>query len=161
MRTFRPRIGTMILTACGIGLIPVAPGTCGSAVTAVLIGLLVHSSLGAMNGWIVGAVIVILWPISLTALRSIKTGGRLDHPWIVIDEVIGMGVTLLPALFLHRASWKIVAIGFVLFRIFDIAKPFGIRAIDRKNTPTSVLLDDLVAGIFSAVLLAIVMVSVA
>ena len=76
-----------------------------------------------------------------------------DQSFIVIDEVIGMMISMLPVMMAKKFSWNFALIAFVLFRIFDIAKPMGIRKIDLWNTPFSVILDDIVAGLYSAVLL--------
>jgi phosphatidylglycerophosphatase A len=144
----------LIVTGFGLGR-SVAPGTIASMLTAALIGVLAQSRLELWAGWIVTITVLLLWPIALAALRSMdhRHGERVDHPSIVIDEIIGMSVTLLPVLFLARATPQVIAFGFLLFRFFDIAKPLGIRLIDRKNTEVSILLDDLIAGIYAGAVL--------
>lgn len=157
MHSLRPQSARPLLTLCGIGYVPFAPGTVGSAVTAVGLSLLARTTPYAF--WIVLAALLLLWPLALAAIRRLarQTTARVDRPSIVIDELIGMSVTLLPALFTHRTSWMIVTIGFVLFRIFDVLKPLGIKTIDQRNTPVSVLLDDLIAGLYAAAILTVIL----
>lgn len=79
-----------------------------------------------------------------------------DQPFIVIDEVAGMVVALLPVLLMETYTWQHVLAAFLLFRFFDIVKPLGIGTIDRMKTLWSVMLDDLLAGFYSAAILSAV-----
>ena len=72
--------------------------------------------------------------------------GRNDPPEVVVDEVVGFLLTL----FLLPLSWLTLCLGFVLFRLFDIAKPFPIRWFEKKlRGGTGVVLDDLMAGVYA------------
>jgi phosphatidylglycerophosphatase A len=105
-------------------------------------------------------VIVVLTLLFMHALFCISTTvpkDDVDKSYIVIDEVIGMTVAVLP-MFVIEVSLSYLLLGFVLFRIFDILKPLGIRKIDRMNTPISVLLDDVVAGVYSIGILIVVLI---
>lgn len=75
-----------------------------------------------------------------------------DSNRVVIDEVHGM----LTALFLVPADWRYVLTAFVLFRFFDIAKPLGIRRMEKQPKGWGVMLDDLLAGLYSNVILQLV-----
>jgi phosphatidylglycerophosphatase A len=78
-----------------------------------------------------------------------------DHRSLVWDEFIGQWIALIPALL---APWWAVVIGFVLFRLFDVWKPWPIRWLDRQlKGGMGVMIDDVVAGIFAAVVLAVVL----
>jgi phosphatidylglycerophosphatase A len=89
---------------------------------------------------------------------GVKTATVVEANWghdsnrVVIDEVHGM----LVALFLVPADWRYVLTAFVLFRFFDIAKPLGIRRMERQPKGWGVMLDDLLAGLYSNVILQII-----
>jgi phosphatidylglycerophosphatase A len=96
-----------------------------------------------------------LFLIVVLFLTGAWCSGKLESRWghdsnrIVIDEWMGMTVTL----FMIPFSWVNLAIGFVLFRFFDIAKPLFIRKAEKVAGGWGVMLDDLLAGIYSAVIL--------
>ncbi|MCY4178501.1 MAG: phosphatidylglycerophosphatase A [Endozoicomonadaceae bacterium] len=134
--------------ACGFGsgLIPVAPGTWGTVV-----GMLLWWGLSILP-WLVYC-IVLLVTIFTGAWLCGKTAKDLqvhDHPAIVWDEFCGYWLTML---FVPRSFfWALY--GFILFRIFDIWKPFPIRYIDKHMAGGwGIMTDDLIAGLFSVVLL--------
>ena len=140
-----------IATLLFVGLAPVAPGTFGSA-AAILLAI----ALFALTGW---------WGLALgwlllsglgwwaTAAESARTGDH-DASEIVIDELSGQWIALVPAFAMAPgAVWPLVA-AFLLFRVFDIAKPGPIGAADRWHTPLGVMLDDVLAGIAAAIVLA-------
>lgn len=137
--------------ACGLGsgLAPVAQGTFGS-LAAILPWLLLRQ---------------LPWPWYLLALAlafalgvwACGMAGRAlgvdDHRSLVWDEFVGQWIALIPALF---APWWMVAAGFVLFRLFDVWKPWPIRWFDRHlKGGLGVMVDDVVAGVFAAVALAL------
>lgn len=130
----------------GVGLAKKAPGTWGTLVTLPLaIGL---NWLG--QWWIMGAV-AILTPVAIIAceIYENQVGGH-DHPEIVIDEVIGflIAMTWLPI------TWQACTIGFLIFRLLDIWKPFPIGYLDRKIPGgVGVVADDIVAGIVTNIVL--------
>jgi len=80
-----------------------------------------------------------------------------DQSFIVLDEMVGMMVALLPMMMTGQFVWYTPVIALGLFRFFDIVKPLGIGAIDRKNTPLSVMMDDVLAGAYSALVLLFLM----
>lgn len=139
----------------GVGLVPFAQGTFASAVTILL----------AIAAFKVGGG----FAISLAALAAIILGfwatyfSRDDAPQIVIDEVAGQLVAVLPVpLFIASknlpnslGTWTWLA-AFLLFRLFDVWKPGMIRRIDRSGMPGSIMLDDLAAGITAAATLLVV-----
>ena len=85
---------------------------------------------------------------------SARKLGRHDHPGIVLDEIAGM---LLTALAVPERSWLWLALAFVLFRVFDIAKPWPIRDVDhRLGGGLGIMLDDLMAAVFAALGLMII-----
>ena len=127
----------------GSGLVPVAPGTFGS-----LVGLAFALALAPLGlAWNLLAVVIAtvagIWICGESARRL----GVHDHPAIVWDEVAGMMIAMLAA---PEAWWGAPA-AFVLFRIFDIAKPWPIREIDHgMGGGAGIMLDDVLAGLFAA-----------
>ncbi len=140
---FGDQIVLFLATGCGLGWIPVAPGTFGSLGGLVLVyGL----SLLPLWGYIAGEVAVIAVGIWLCT-RAGQLLGRLDPPSVVWDEIAAFpivfaGVTLNP--------WTAV-LGFLWFRLFDIAKPFPINRLERLPAGWGVMSDDLMAGVFAAI----------
>ena len=133
----------------GSGLSPFAPGTAGT-----LLAVLLYIPLSTLPLWIYITVLVVgsLIGIVLCEKTSITLGGH-DHPAIVWDEFLGYWLTMLFA----PSGWLWIVIGFVLFRIFDIWKPWPISVIDHKvKGGFGIMLDDLVAGAYALVVLQLI-----
>ena len=133
----------------GIGLAPKAPGTFGTLGAVPL--AIVFSYFGFLYQ---GIAIIVIIPLALWSSEvSRKLLGREDPQVIVIDEVAG----LLLAVFLFPLSLLSIILGFVLFRFFDILKPFPVRLIDQKvKGGLGIVLDDLMAGIYANLCLRII-----
>ena len=138
--------GNFLAFGFGAGLAPVAPGTCGS-LAALPIFLLLHE-LGSL--FYAGALgVAFIAGITLCA-RAAESLGVHDHPGIVWDEMVGLWVALCFIPF----SWGAVVLGFALFRLFDIVKPWPIGLLDRRvGGGLGIMLDDLAAGILANVAL--------
>lgn len=140
--------------ACGFGsgLAPVAQGTFGS-LAALLPWLLLRQYSLPLNV----VVIVIGFAVGVWACDIAgRALGVDDHRSLVWDEFIGQWIALLPALV---APWWTIALGFALFRLFDVWKPWPIRYVDRHlKGGLGVMTDDVIAGIFAAVLLKLVLI---
>jgi phosphatidylglycerophosphatase A len=133
----------------GSGLAPKAPGTAGTLVAIPLYLWLSHFS---EAGYLLTLAVLTLAGIWLCGRASAKLGVH-DHPGIVWDEFAGYLVTMIPA----SGSWISVLAGFLLFRLFDIWKPWPIRVADKKVTNgLGIMLDDLLAGALAAVGVALV-----
>ncbi len=149
-----PRVPMLIATALGAGLCPKAPGTAGTA-AGVLVWLVVASlvPIEALE-WLMLSLICLFTILGIwsTAVVSLSWGD--DPSRVVIDEVVGVWVALMaaPAYELENRVWMALA-AFVLFRFFDIVKPLGIKRLDRKQGALWVMADDIVAGIYSLVVL--------
>jgi phosphatidylglycerophosphatase A len=142
---FRDKVAVLLATGLYVGNIPLAPGTFGSLLGLPLAFFMAGISLPAaiMAGFLI--IILAVW-ISDHAAKVLK---RKDPGCIVIDEIAGMMVALFGLPF-HLIS---VITGFVLFRIFDMIKPFPIRMIDRGLTGgLGIVADDVAAGIFANIL---------
>ncbi len=130
----------------GSGLAPSAPGTAGT-VAAIPLYLLL-SPLPPVH--YLAAVLVLFGLGVWLCHRTAEALGVHDHPAIVIDEFVGFLITMAVA----PAGWYWVLAGFVLFRLFDIVKPWPIRWIDRRvGGGFGIMLDDVLAGIYAWVVL--------
>lgn len=133
-----------LATGLDVGLIPGAPGTYGT-----LVGVLLYLAVVGLPTYL-----YILFCITFTffavwiAANALPSFEAKDPRQIVIDEIAGFLVAMIGAPF----SWLNIAIGFALFRLFDVAKPQPIRYFDRKVAGAwGVVLDDIFAGLFAAV----------
>lgn len=132
----------------GTGLSPVAPGTVGSVLGVVLAWLVLPLSLPWQLGIGLGLVLSGVWICGESARRI----GVHDHSGIVWDEIAAMYLVLFWLPF-DPAWWTA---GFLLFRLFDIWKPWPISDLDHRMTGgAGIMLDDLVAGLYAACLLAL------
>ena len=153
--TVTDRVGYLLATGLGAGFTPVAPGTAG-AVEGVAIFLLIHAfHLGPGSSALALAIInVTLFAIGVWASkRACQVTGLEDPQLVVIDEVSGQLIALTPLVFLPSLTILSVVIGFVLFRFFDIFKPFPIRKLEHLPGGFGVMADDALAGVYAAVLL--------
>ena len=141
------KVAWAIATWFGCGLVPRAPGTMGS-LGAIPLYLLVagQGRIGvAVAAFLVTAVGV--WAASVVAREL----GKKDPQIVVVDEVAGLLVTMLP---MREVSWLAVVIGFALFRLFDVFKPWPIRKLEQLPGGWGIVLDDIVAGVFGAAVMA-------
>lgn len=127
----------------GSGLAKFAPGTWGTLPGLVLAYFLMpHPWLHLLT--IAALTVLGIW-LCQRASDLLKTH---DHSSIVIDEIVGVCITLL---FLPASPWALL-LGFVFFRFFDIVKPWPIRWVDRRvHGGLGIMLDDIIAGVFAAV----------
>lgn len=152
--TASDRVAYALATGLGAGFAPVAPGTIG-ALEGVAIYLAIHAlDLGRASSLFVLAIVnVALFGAGVWASsRTCKITGHEDPRSIVIDEVSGQLIALTPLTLLPSFSLRLVAIGFLLFRLFDIFKPYPIRKLERLHGGLGVMADDALAGVYAAVL---------
>ena len=140
----------LLSTGFGIGLIPFAPGTFGSGLGLCLYIFFSHFSFPNVNVFIV---FILLLVASLFVVdRSLKEIGNDDHHEIVIDEMLAM---MLVAHFIPAdPKWAIAA--FLIFRFFDITKPFPIKQIESSyKNALGIMIDDIIAAIYLIILILI------
>lgn len=140
----------LAIATWGVGYIPLAPGTFGS-----LVGIGVFLLL---KSWMVQvvAIVLITWAGIWAASRVERIFGLKDPGKIVVDEVAGQMIGLLPlSVFAFGKVWIIVS--FILFRLFDIFKPYPARRFESLRSGLGVMADDLVAGLYAAVVVALLM----
>lgn len=152
--TASDRVGYALATGMGAGFVPIAPGTVG-ALEGVAIYLAIHAlHLQQVSSLIVLAIInVVLFAAGVWASnRTCEITGLEDPRSIVIDEVSGQLIALTPLVILPSFSIRAVVIGFLLFRLLDIFKPYPIRKLERLHGGLGVMADDTLAGLYAAVL---------
>lgn len=141
-----------IIVFCGVGfgsgLAPKAPGTFGSAFALLFVPLWV--AIG-FTGSIIAITIMSLIGIWICG-KTAEIMGVHDDGRIVWDEFAGQSITFLPLIYFGQMSWLWVLIGFALFRLFDIWKPWPIRVIDRQvGGGFGIMFDDIIAGVWAAI----------
>jgi phosphatidylglycerophosphatase A len=169
-RTPRDYVALLIAT-CGVGYLPLAPGTWGSAV-GVGVYLLLHKAsalvyaFAGQHGWHfptlegfhVSLILLAIIAFSLAgiwaATRAEKLLGRKDPGAVVVDEVAGQLIAFLFVPF-DAALWMILGC-FIAFRLFDIWKPYPIRRLEALEAGLGIMADDLLAGAYAAALMAFV-----
>ena len=130
----------------GSGLAPKAPGTFGTLAAVPLWWLLAQAPFW---GYLLATVLVAVAGIGICG-HTARALGVHDHAGIVWDEIAGYLVTMIAA----PVSLWAAAAGFVLFRVFDIAKPWPIGWLDaRVGGGTGIMADDLLAGVYAALVL--------
>jgi phosphatidylglycerophosphatase A len=167
----------LAIATCGVGYLPLAPGTWGSLVG---IGLylivrgalmkaffsvaaphhfqLLHVYYGIIAfelAVIVAVALVGTWAASRTEDRSATK----DPSEVVIDEVVGQFIALIPVPFVLEAAWWTAILAFILFRFFDIVKPYPARKLESLHGGLGIMLDDVVAGVYAAVVVALAVVA--
>ena len=148
--TFRTLLDPVHFVAFGFGagLAPRAPGTAGSAVGIVIAWGLMPLPFLVRAAIVLVAIAAGIWVCGESARRL----NAHDHPGIVLDEIVAV---LAAALVMAERSLPALLLLFVLFRFFDIAKPWPIRDVDhRLGGGLGIMLDDLIAALFAAIGLA-------
>ena len=150
----RRGLAVWIATSAGAGYFPIAPGTAGSAVGVLIVAGLERLPLQvAWQMALIGIIAAGLFAAGVWAAgEAEKFFGRIDPGQVVIDEVVGQMVTLLAR---PRASWKWLLAGFLLFRAFDILKPFPARRAERLRGGWGIMVDDGIAGIYGLVVMVV------
>lgn len=151
---------SLALTTFGVGYIPGAPGTYGSAVAVgIYFGVVSIEGSGwygigmpfhwALNALVLGAFCLLgIWASN----RAISLLGNEDPSEAVVDEVMGQLITFCFVPF--GVGWPFVLAGFLLFRAFDIWKPYPIRALEVLPGGLGICADDIVAGVYAGICLA-------
>ena len=142
-----------IATGFGSGYSPIAPGTAGALVACLMLWGF-HEFWPAFYGGVES------WPGLLLLIcgfffLGVKSAGEVEKEWghdaskIVVDEMVGLWIAMLFVPF----SLLNLTIAFVLFRIFDIWKPLGIRRMEKFNGGWGVMMDDVLAGVYSLIVM--------
>ena len=154
LKSIKPidRVAYLTATGFGAGFAPKAPGTFGAleGVGLFLLTLLLH--LSAMQHFIllVGLNILIFALGVWASKRTCEISNLEDPSQVVVDEISGQLIALTPLAF--HWSTALIILGFILFRLFDIFKPYPIRKLEHFPNGFGVMLDDVLAGIFAALI---------
>ena len=167
------KFGLPILTLFGVGYFKYAPGTAASFITCLIYFILTESafSLGINKFYIVVFLIFVLFYSIIFIDKLSPVFKKKDPREIVIDEFVGQCIPLVSILFrpdgfipnccykgtIEEASVIWILLSFILFRFFDILKPFPINIVDKKmKNGVGVMLDDIIAGIYSTIVIYII-----
>ena len=167
------KFGLPILTLFGVGYFKYAPGTAASFITCLIYFILTESafSLGINKFYIVVFLFFVLFYSIIFIDKLSPVFKKKDPREIVIDEFVGQCIPLVSILFkpdgfipnccykgtIEEASVIWILLSFILFRFFDILKPFPINIVDKKmKNGVGVMLDDIIAGIYSTVVIYII-----
>jgi phosphatidylglycerophosphatase A len=159
----------LAIATCGVGYLPLAPGTWGSLVAVgiyllVRIGIMSHPTdtlpIVGPSGFLAGELLAIgivilcgIWAASRTEhVLKVKDPGK-----VVVDEVAGQWIALLPLPLTRIGPWPVlVIIAFLLFRFFDIVKPYPARRLESLKGGLGIMADDLVAGAYAAIVVGVI-----
>jgi phosphatidylglycerophosphatase A len=133
-----------VATALGVGYVPVAPGTFGSAAGLLLWWILPPSPTAQAV-----AILAIFAVGSWSGSVAERHFGRTDPGQVVIDEVMGMLITL----FMNPVGWRGAVAGFFLFRVFDVIKPYPSNRLERLHGGVGVMADDGMAAVYANLVL--------
>ncbi|MGB9178671.1 MAG: phosphatidylglycerophosphatase A [Pyrinomonadaceae bacterium] len=165
------------VATCGVGFMPLAPGTWGSLVGVLLFLLLraasvrlffVYGLIGErsfnnarVESLFVVALLCLIVVVTLAgiwaATRAENLFGRKDPGAVVVDEVAGQLIAFLFVPFRVGLSRWVILAGFLLFRLFDIWKPYPIRRLEVLESGLGIMADDVLAGIYAAVVLVFIL----
>ena len=145
------RLARVLASGFGVGYLPVAPGTWGS-LEAVLLAWLIHCFIPLSTTLVLSALLVVLiYPAAVLCSCFARQSNRSDPQQIVLDEILGQFLCLLWA---PISAASLVA-GFLLFRLFDIVKPFPAGRAEKLPLGWGIIGDDLIAGLYAGICLRI------
>lgn len=145
------KIIALYATGLGSGYVPFAPGTAGAALAIIIWTLLSLFSPVGINPWLQIALLMLLIILGVVAAGIMEKDFGKDPARVVIDEIAGIWCSIL----LIPFSWEAALGGFILFRIFDIWKPWPVGPMEKIPGGWGIMLDDVVAGLISNGLLRI------
>ncbi len=137
----------LAIATCGVGYLPLIPGTFGSLLGVAIFLLLPRIALPI-------AILAFTFAGIWAATRTEEMSGRKDPGKIVVDEVAGQLIALLPLAFV-KWSMTMVMVSFILFRFFDILKPYPANRLQELKGGVGVMCDDLVAGAYAAIIVGV------
>jgi phosphatidylglycerophosphatase A len=145
----RGSAANILSTWFGCGYAPAAPGTLGSA-AAIGIAALIEHYAGWKPLWFAPLAVVVSAPAIWAAGETARQAQLKDPGFVVVDEVVGQWLALSAA---RSLNWKSYLAAFLLFRLFDIWKPFPVRQLESLPGGVGIIADDLMAGLYAALVL--------
>jgi phosphatidylglycerophosphatase A len=150
--SFADRIALVLATGAGAGFSPVAPGTAGAAEGVVAYLAIERLGLGAYYPH----AIIFLFIAGVWAAHRAEIRWERDSQRIVVDEIVGQMITFGLTPGQSRGSALYIFVGFALFRLFDIVKPFPLRRLEELKGGFGVVMDDVGAGLYALAALTLV-----
>jgi phosphatidylglycerophosphatase A len=144
------RLAVFVATVAYCGYFPIAPGTIGSAAGLAIYLLVWWARSPAVE---VAAIAATFAAGTWAATRAERFFGGIDPKFVVIDEVLGMFVTLA----FVRAAWPAAVAGFLLFRVFDVIKPYPANRLEALHGGFGIMADDAMAGVYANLALRLLM----
>ena len=148
----------LAIATCGVGYLPLMPGTFGSALAVGIFLLLARLMAG---GVLLAAVVVAIVAFTFAGIwagtRTEQLSGGKDPSKVVVDEVAGQLIAVLPLAIFSGWTIKAVIVSFILFRFFDIVKPYPASKFEALQGGLGIMCDDLVAGAYAAVIVSILL----
>lgn len=155
LKNFSPvdRVAFLMATGFGAGLMPKAPGTFGALESVVVFSIAFALAIASQTLVILIVTLsVVSFPLGVWASSRVCKATGIDDPsQIVVDEICGQFIALVPVAFAPSTLGIILA--FILFRLFDIFKPYPIRKLEHFHGGLGVMADDALAGVYAAALI--------
>lgn len=157
------RLAFHIATVFGLGDRLPAPGTTAGSLPAIigwwLAMIALPDPMSRLVATVSGALVVLVVGLWASQREAVRRGGSDPGP-VVVDEVVGQWLTMIPALLLlgpqtRSALGAAAAVGFVAFRIFDVVKPWPVRSFERLSGGLGIMADDVAAAVYAALVLAV------
>jgi phosphatidylglycerophosphatase A len=148
-----------MLSVFGVGWLPLAPGTWGAAVAIIPLALVAYlnpsfDKTPSVINLILSVLIVVFTWIGAKGSDLLADEWGKDPKQTVIDEVVGVWIAVLG---MPVTGFNLLA-GFILFRFFDIAKPLGVRQMERVGGGWGVMFDDILAGVYANIILQVLII---
>ena len=147
-------VSVIIASVFGAGYSPIAPGTVGALVGCIILWLGEKTLMLATypSPWFFLGLIIAVTLLGIWATNQLEKYWGKDPSKVVVDELVGVWIAMIMVPF----SWVNLLLAFGLFRFFDIAKPLGIRQMEKMSRGVGVMADDILAGIYSNIVLQII-----
>ena len=139
----------LVATVFGTGYFPKAPGTAGSIVAILLFWFIPFTTMSLLIS------LIVLFFLGIWSASHVERHEGEDPGKVVIDEVVGQGVALL---IIPQQLWYYL-LAFILFRIFDILKPFPVKQLEKLPSGWGIMTDDLMAGIYANGVIQLILIS--
>ena len=147
----------LAISTFGVGYLPLAPGTWGSLVAVgIFLGFVQVFKGNALIAVVLVSIVVVTFAGIWAASRTEALANRKDPSKVVVDEVAGQLISLFPLTLFTQWSIVAVIISFILFRFFDIVKPYPARRLEALKGGLGIMCDDLIAGVYAAVITSII-----
>jgi len=148
-----PMLPRLISTSLGAGFLPVCPGTWGALVGIILWLPLYIWAAPAVCVWTTAILSVVFGILGVWSSSEAEKYWGQDPVVACIDETVGQWISMIPIAGITLCPWWEIVVAFALFRFFDIFKPLGIRVTERLPRGWGMMADDVLAGIYSAIII--------